>query len=112
MHITIGSAQFTATFDDNETARAFKAMLPLTVKMTDLNANEKYYRLPGRLPTTASNPGMIQAGDVMLYGSDTLVLFYKTFRTSYRYTRIAKVDDASGLAASLGSGDVTVTFTF
>jgi hypothetical protein len=111
MLMTVGSARFIVTLNDNTTATAFRKMLPLTLEMTELNGNEKYYDLPKRLPADASNPGTIQAGDVMLYGAETLVVFYKTFRTSYSYTRIGKVDDPSGLAAALGPGAVAVTFT-
>lgn len=110
MRITVGSKAFRVTLNDNATAKAFRALLPLTLNMTELDANEKYYRLADKLPTNASSPGTIHAGDLMLYGSNTLVLFYKTFPTSYSYTRIGKVDDASGLVAAVGSGDVTVTF--
>jgi hypothetical protein len=78
--------------------------------MSELNGNEKHAPLKGDLPRKDANPGMIHAGDLMLYGSNTLVLFYKTFPTSYSYTRIGKVDDVTGLAAALGSRDVTVTF--
>jgi hypothetical protein len=110
MRITVGSKVFTATLSDNATATAFKAMLPLTVNMAELNANEKYVDLASVLPRKASSPGTIHTGDLMLYGANTLVLFYKTFSTSYSYTRIGKVDDATGLADALGSRNVTVTF--
>lgn len=110
LRISIGPASFTATLTDNSTAAAFKALLPMTVPMSEMNGNEKYCYLSGNLPTAASNPGTIRAGDLMLYGSNCVVLFYETFQTSYSYTRIGRVDNPSGLAAALGSGNVTVTF--
>lgn len=110
MKITIGTTIFTATCYNNATATAFKAKLPMTINMTELNGNEKYFDLPNVLPANASNPVTIQNGDLMLYGSNTLVLFYKTFSTSYSYTRIGRIENPSGLANALGSGNATVTF--
>ena len=106
----IGSGTFTATLFNNETATAFKAMLPVTVTMTELNGNEKHYRFPTNLPVHASNPNDIYAGDLMVWGSNTLVLFYQSFSTSYSYTKLGRIDDSSGLARAIGSGDVTVSF--
>jgi hypothetical protein len=111
MRIKIGSSTLTATLYDNATATAFKGMLPLTIKMSELNGNEKYFDLSVNLPTSASNPGKIQSGDLMIYGSNTLVLFYKTFSTSYSYTRLGRINDTTGLTAAVGSGgSVTVTY--
>lgn len=107
--IKVGNKTFTATLEDNAAARAFKALLPVTIHMTELNGNEKYFRFKDDLPTNASNPGMIQAGDLMIYGHNTLVLFYQAFLTSYSYTRVGRIKDPDGLAAAVGSGDVTVT---
>lgn len=110
LKISIGSTSFNVTLDDNATATAFKALLPMTVNMAEMNGNEKYYYLPDNLPTSSSNPGRIQTGDLMLYGSSCVVLFYETFSTSYSYTRLGRVDNPSGLASALGSGSVTVSF--
>lgn len=108
--IKIGSQIFTVALLDNNSAKAFKKILPLTIKMIELNGNEKYYDLPKNIPTNPANPQTIKNGDLMLYGSKTLVLFYKTFSTSYRYTKLGSIDDATGFAAALGSGNATVTF--
>jgi hypothetical protein len=110
MRIEIGSSTFTATLYDNATATAFKGMLPMTVKMSELNGNEKYFDLSVNLPTNASNPGRIESGDLMIYGSNTLVLFYKAFPTSYSYTRLGRINDTTGLASAVGSGSVRVTY--
>ncbi|TDN84770.1 hypothetical protein DET49_11892 [Salegentibacter sp. 24] len=108
--ILIGTSSFSATLENNATTKTFIERLPLTVTMTDLNNNEKYFDLPENLPANASNPGTIQKGDLMLYGSNTLVLFYKSFSTSYGYTRIGKINDPEGLAEELSSSKVKVTF--
>ena len=110
IRLKIGNITFTATLYDKATATAFKSLLPMTVNMIELNGNEKYLDLPRSLPTNASNPGTVQAGDLMLYGSSTLVLFYKTFSTSYNYTRLGRIEGVTGLVAALGSGNVTVTY--
>lgn len=108
--IKVGTQTFMATLLDNNSAKAFKEMLPLTISMVELNNNEKYYDLPNSLPTNSSNPGTIKNGDLMLYGSKTLVLFYQTFSTSYNYTKLGSVDDGKGLASALGAGNVNVIF--
>jgi hypothetical protein len=108
--IRVNSRTFTASLVNNSTSRAFRQMLPMTIEMTDLNANEKYFDLPSSLPSQVVNPGNISNGDIMLYGSRTLVLFYQAFPTSYSYTKIAKVDNSEGFAAALGRGNVRVVF--
>ncbi|MBQ7697087.1 MAG: hypothetical protein IJT35_00695, partial [Paludibacteraceae bacterium] len=55
-------------------------------------------------------PGTIEAGDLLLYGNNCVVLFYETFSSSYSYTRIGKLTSADGLKAALGTGNVSVTF--
>ncbi len=110
LKITINKTAFTATLQDNASAKAFKALLPLTLTMNELNNNEKYADLPNSLPTNASNPRTIQNGDLMLYGKNVLVLFYKTFSTSYSYTKIGRIDNTEGLTTALGTGNPTVKF--
>ena len=108
--LDINGMQFAATLEDNDTAAALAARLPMTLEMSELNGNEKYFYLDETLPAAAERPGTIEAGDIMLFGSDCLVLFYETFSSSYSYTRIGRIDDPSGLAQAVGSGSVTVAW--
>ncbi|MBK7874051.1 MAG: hypothetical protein IPJ74_27090 [Saprospiraceae bacterium] len=110
MKIKIGSDTFTAILYENKTAEALKAMMPLTLKMSELNGNEKYFQLSTNLPTNTENIGTIEEGDIMLWGANTLVLFYKTFQTSYRYTKIGRIENPIGLASAVGSGSTTAIF--
>ena|SRR5688572_27798688 len=111
MFMTIGERRFAITLVDNAAARAFSARLPLSLEMAELNGNEKHADLPKALPTDARRAGTIHAGDVMLYGSETLVVFYETFASQYSYTRLGRVDDPAELAKALGPGDVRIRFS-
>lgn len=109
--IEVNGQTFSATLADNGTARAFAARLPMTLDMRELNGNEKYFYLDEPLPAAAQRVGQIRAGDLMLFGSDCVVLFYENFATSYTYTPIGRIDDPAGLADALGSGSAEVFFS-
>ncbi|MFL6617675.1 MAG: cyclophilin-like fold protein [Povalibacter sp.] len=111
MLMTVGKRSFAITLADTDAARAFAAQLPLTLDMAELNGNEKHANLSQALPTKASRPGTIHSGDLLLYGSNTLVVFYKTFRSSYSYTHIGHVNDPAGLEQVLGEGAVRIVFS-
>ncbi|WP_269477513.1 cyclophilin-like fold protein [Hominibacterium faecale] len=110
IEIYAGGQTFASVLFDSPAARALAEQLPITVNMQELNGNEKFYDLPNALPTDTKDIDSIHAGDLMLYGSDCLVLFYKDFQTTYRYTKLGRVEDAAGLEKALGVGDVQVTF--
>lgn len=110
MWMTMGTRRFAVTLEDNPTARAFVQLLPATLDMTELNGNEKHANLPRRLPTNPAQLGTIRTGDVLLYGNDTLVVFYETFRSSFSYTRIGRIEESAGLTQALGPGNQRVNF--
>ena len=108
--ITVNGKEFNAVFYNNETANAFINMMPLTLNMNELNGNEKYYNLSTTLPVNSERVGSIKKGDIMLYGSNCIVIFYESFNTSYSYTKIGYIENTENLSSALGSGSVSVTF--
>lgn len=108
--IKIGEREFTATLEKTEAAQAFAKLLPLEKNMEELNGNEKYYDLHQNLPSDPKQVGRIEAGDLMLFQNNFIVVFYKSHSTNYNYTRIGKIDNPTGLAEAVGSGDVVMSF--
>ena len=109
VRIKIGRKSYAAQFEKNKAAKALLKKLPARFKMSELNGNEKYKYLNYDLPAKEKKVGKIKAGDIMLYGSDCLVLFYKSFRTDYSYTRIGHIKNPKGLKKAVGKGKISVT---
>lgn len=110
MKVEAGGQKFQAVLSDNKTARALLERLPMTLDMQELNGNEKFYYLDEGLPSNSENVRNIKAGDIMLFGSDCLVLFFADFETSYNYTRIGHIEEEEAFVNALSEGTVEVTF--
>lgn len=108
--VIIGTKVFVATLFENETAKEFKKILPITLNMRDLNKNEKYFHFLKSFPMDKFSPKMINSGDLMLWNDNSLVLFYETFSTNYQYTKVGKIDNPNMLAQTLESDDIKITF--
>ena len=104
--VIIDGKTYNAEIEENETAQSFVSMLPAEYNMNELNGNEKYFYLDNALPINSYNPKLIESGDIMLYGNNCLVVFYKSFNTSYSYTKIGHIDNLS----DLGNGNITIRF--
>ena len=110
MQMKIGDKEYSVVLNDNNTTKALRELLPMTVKMSEFNGNEKYYLLQNSLPSRPEHIGQIKSGDVMLFGDDCLVVFYKDFKTTYSYTRIGHIENATDLEKTLGRSSVSITF--
>lgn len=108
LKIEVGGQTFTATLEQNDATTALIAMLPITLSMSDYSGFEKVGSLGAGLPTNNAQT-TTQAGDIVLYNGNQIVIFYGS--NSWSYTRLAHVDDLTGWAEALGSGDVSVTFS-
>lgn len=110
MIVRIGSKKFVATLYENATAKEFSRMLPIKLQMEDLNGNEKYANLLNELPTEKIKVNQIHSGDIMLWQSNTIVLFYKDFKTPYSYSKIGRIKEIEGFEEAVGGSEILVSF--
>ena len=108
LKVTINDITYNLDLEDNKTAKEFIKLLPNEFNMKDLNDNEKYIYLEKNLSTNSSNPKHIKAGDVMIYGDNCLVIFYKSFDTSYSYTKIGHINNLP----NIGNDNVKVRIEY
>lgn len=111
INVSVGGATFTATLEENAATESLLEMLreaPLTITIRDYGGFEKVGALGTSLPASNSQT-TTQAGDIVLYQGNQIVIFYGS--NSWSYTRLGRVDDLGGWEEALGGGDVTVTFS-
>ena len=111
MNVQVGDVVFSATLEENEAVSALVEMMresPVVIQMSDYSGFEKVGPLGTSLPVNNSQT-TTQAGDIVLYNGNQIVIFYGS--NSWSYTRLGHIDDLTGWEEALGRGDVTVTFS-
>ena len=111
MNVQVGDVVFSATLEENEAVSALVEMMrenPVVIQMSDYSGFEKVGPLGTSLPASNSQT-TTQAGDIVLYNANQIVIFYGS--NSWSYTRLGHIDDLTGWEEALGRGDVTVIFS-
>ena len=107
----IGEETVTVTWEDNESVVALKELLreqSMSIQMSMYGGFEQVGSLGTSLPRDDEQT-TTQAGDIVLYSGNQMVVFYGS--NSWAYTRLGKITDKSAgeLKEMLGGGDVTIT---
>ena len=113
LKMKIGDTAVAVDWENNESVEALKALCknePLVIQMSMYGGFEQVGSIGARLPSDDEET-VTSAGDIVLYSSSQIVVFYGS--NSWAYTRLGHITDqgASGMAALLGSGDVTITIS-
>lgn len=108
MQVQVGDHTFFATLENNATTEALVEMMkaaPIEIQMRDYSGFEKVGLLGTSLPAD-DHQTTTQAGDIVLYTGNQIVMFYGS--NSWSYTRLGRIDNLTGWEEALGSGDITV----
>lgn len=111
MQVIVNGKTFTATLEKNVAVDAFVKMLKeddISINMSDYSGFEKIGSLGTTLPTSNSQM-TTTSGDIVLYGSNQIVVFYGS--NSWSYTKLGKISDLTGWSDALGYGDATIQFS-
>ncbi len=107
----IGDEAVTIAWEDNESVVALMELLreqPMSIQMSMYGGFEQVGFFGTSLPRDDEQT-TTQAGDIVLYSGNQMVVFYGS--NSWAYTRLGKITDKSAeeLKEMLGGGDVTIT---
>ncbi|MCR5004501.1 MAG: hypothetical protein K6A77_01220 [Clostridiales bacterium] len=111
LQLMIGETAVEVAWEDNTSVAALMEMAresPLTIQMSMYGGFEQVGAIGTSLPKDDVQT-TTEAGDIVLYSGDQIVVFYGS--NSWAYTRLGKITDqtASDLKGLLSNGDVTIT---
>ena len=111
INITIDNRTMVATLKDNAATRSLIDKLSagaITIAMNNYGGFEKVGALPWKLPNSDTQI-TTKPGDIMLYNSNNIVIFYG--QNSWAYTPLGVLDttDPEEISSFVGSGDKQVT---
>lgn len=111
--MTIGGSDFTIQLHDNDTVRDMAARSPIELTVEDYGGKEKAGTLPFRPITNGMTPSYIHKGEIYVYGSNSLVIFYHSEPNGFGgYTPVGVLENPDVLDAFIGSGKETLTIDF
>jgi len=112
MHMKIGETAVEVSWEENEAVEALRELARdgLSIQMSMYGGFEQVGPIGQSLPRE-DRQTTTQAGDIVLYAGNQLVVFYGS--NSWAYTRLGRITDKSAteLSELLGSGDTVITFT-
>lgn len=113
MVIAINGETISVAWEDNESVAALMDLVSeeaISIQMSMYGGFEQVGNLGTSLPRNDKHI-TTEAGDIVLYSGNQIVMFYGS--NSWSYTKLGKVTDMteSELEELLGNGDVTVTIS-
>ena len=113
MQLKIGDTRVETVWEENESVEALKALCteePLVMEMSMYGGFEQVGSIGSSLPRNDAQT-TTEAGDIVLYSGDQIVVFYGA--NSWAYTRLGHIADRSPeeMAELLGNGNVTITLS-
>ena len=113
LKIHVNDTTFTATLEENSSAKAFAEFLAqgdMMLDMHDYGSFEKVADLPRSFPRNDKQIDT-DTGDIILYQGNSITIYYD--KNSWNFTRLARIDNVNKkrLQQILGKGNVKATFS-
>ena len=111
LSVKIGETPVDVEWEDNESVEALKELCsdgPLVIRMSMYGGFEQVGPIGQSLPSD-DRQTVTQAGDIVLYSGDQIVVFYES--NSWAYTELGHITDKSAqeMEQLLANGDISIT---